>query len=140
MKLDHALAPQQHQGQYALCGRLCAQCTVILGIDVPQRYPQLLAGHERLAVSPALAIRWAEQRHVLLGQISLHPRLAAPQRILPVGPLRMGAVFPPLDTHALPVIELAQGVCRRAITALLQAVTEREERAFELLSAQVVGE
>ncbi|MNE89277.1 hypothetical protein D3C80_1866730 [compost metagenome] len=50
----------------------------------------------------------------------------------------MGAVFPALDPHALPAIELAQGVRRTGVAALLQAVAEHEERAFKLLSTQVM--
>ncbi|MCY1419347.1 hypothetical protein D9M71_349340 [compost metagenome] len=138
MELDHPLAPQQHQGQCPLRRGLRAQRAIILGINIPQRHPQLLAGHERLAIGPALPIRRSEQRHILLRQVGLHPRLATPQRVLPIRPLRMGAVFPALDPHALPAIELAQGVRRTGVAALLQAVAEHEERAFKLLSTQVM--
>ncbi len=138
MELDHSLAPQQHQGQHPLGRGLGAQCAVILCIDVPQRHLQLLAGHERLAIGPTLPIRRPEQWHILLRQVGLHPRLAASQRVLPACPLRVGAVLPTLDPHALPGIELAQGICRAGIAALLQAVAEHEERAFKLLPTQVI--
>ncbi|MNN12067.1 hypothetical protein D3C81_1250470 [compost metagenome] len=140
MELDHPLAPQQHQGQHPLGRGLGVQCAIILGIDIPQRHLQLLAGHERLAIGPTLPVRRPEQRHILLRQVGLHPRLATPQRVLPVCPLRMGAVLPTLDPHALPAIELAQGTCRAGIAALLQAVAEHEERAFKLLPAQVISQ
>ena len=52
----------------------------------------------------------------------------------------MGAVLPTLNPHAMPTIELAQGICRTGVAALLQAVAEHEERAFKLLPAQVISQ